>query len=237
MGGRPPKSDGTRGGDVGKTDVYIRQLGDQGICGSSTPDRGQTGNSQAAYLVMDNDFSHAEFPRYTEPLQPMEVTAAHEYNHVLQFGYDVLQDTWMLESTAVWMEDTVYDDVNDYVSYLKPWSQITQVPLTQFDATDPSDPLNVKVYGDAVWPRWVLAHYGQETIRGAWERSLDTNPPSFGPAAYDATLRAHGTTFFDAFTRFAADSAEWRSSERPFEEGPTWPDIQRASRRNFSPRS
>ena len=184
---------------------------------------------------MDNDFSHAEYPRYTDPLLPMEVTAAHEYNHVLQFGYDVLQDSWMFESTAVWMEDKVYDDVNDYVSYLKPWTQLTQVPLTRFNRADPSDSLNVKVYGDAVWNRWIDSHYGPDTIRGAWERSRQTNPPSFAPGAYDASLRSRGTTFFDAFTRFAADTAEWRSTAGPFEEGSTWPDVVRAATKNLAP--
>ena len=234
MNWREPTPDGTRGGDMNKVDVYIKQLGNQGIFGYSTPDPGQETNSQAAYLVMDNDFSHAEYPRYTDPLAPMQVTAAHEYNHVLQFGYDVLQDAWMFESTAVWMEDRVYDDVNDYVSYLTAWAQLTQVPLTAFNSSDLTDQLNIKVYGDAVWNRWLDAHYGQELIRGAWERSLGTKPPSFAPYAYDASLVARGTSFFNAFTSFAADTAEWRSSASPFEEGPTWPDIQRASRTSLA---
>ncbi|HEX8053249.1 MAG TPA: Ig-like domain-containing protein [Thermoleophilaceae bacterium] len=235
MGWREPTPDDTRGGDFNKVDVYIKQLGDQGIFGYATPDPGQESNSQAAYLVMDDDFTPAEFPRYSEPLPPMQVTAAHEYNHVLQFGYDVLQDSWMFESTAVWMEDKVYDDINDYVSYLGPWTQLTQVPLTAFNPGDLADPMNVKVYGDAVWNRWIDEHYGADTVRGAWERSLETRPLSFAPDAYDASLLAKGTTFFDSFTRFAADTAEWRSAAGPFEEGPTWPDVQRASKTNLAP--
>ncbi|HEX8065136.1 MAG TPA: Ig-like domain-containing protein [Thermoleophilaceae bacterium] len=235
LGWREPTGDGTRGGDFNKVDVYVKQLGDQGIFGYSTPDPGQETNSQAAYLVMDNDFSHAEYPRYTSFLPPMQVTAAHEYNHVIQFGYDVLQDSWMFESTAVWMEDRVYDDINDYVSYLGPWTQLSQVSLTRFNQSDLTDPLNVKVYGDAVWNRWLDERYGPETIRTAWEKSLETRPPSFAPDAYDAALLAKGTTFFDAFTRFAVDTAEWRSSAGQFEEGPTWPDVQRVPRANMAP--
>ncbi|HEX8741718.1 MAG TPA: Ig-like domain-containing protein [Thermoleophilaceae bacterium] len=235
MGWREPKADGTHGGETDKVDVYIKQLGDQGIFGYATPDPGQSGNSQAAYLVMDNDFTQAEFPRYSNPVAPMQVTAAHEYNHVLQFGYDVLQDSWMFESTAVWMEDKVYDDINDYVSYLPAWVQLTQVPLTAFNPGDMTDPLNVKVYGDAVWNRWLDERYGADTIRAAWERSLDTRPPSFAPEAYEAALVARGTSFFDAFVRFAADTAEWRSSTGVFEEGTGWPDVQRATRTSLAP--
>jgi len=227
MGWRAPVSDDTRGGDLNKVDVYIKDVGGDGIFGYSTPDPGQSSNSQASYLVMDNDYSHAQFSRYNSYLEPMEVTAAHEYNHVLQFGYDVLQDTWTFEASAVWMEDKVYTDVNDYVSYMGPWAQMSQVPLTRFNSADPNDGHNIKVYGDAVWNRWLDTHYGQDTIRSIWEHSLSTNPPSFGPAAYQAALLPRGTNFFDAFTRFAADTAEWHSSQSPFAEGDTWPDVQR----------
>ena len=235
MGWREPRSDGGRGGDVSKVDVYIKQLGDQGIFGYATPDPGQSGNQQAAYLVMDNDYATSEYPRYSEPVAPMQVTAAHEYNHVLQFGYDVLQDSWMFESTAVWMEDEVYDDINDYLAYLPAWVQLTQVPLTAFNPGDMTDPLNVKVYGDTVWNRWIDERYGADTIRAAWERSLDTTPVSFAPEAYDAALLSRGTSFFEAFTRFATDTAEWRSAAGVFEEGTGWPDVQRATRTSLAP--
>ncbi|HKP88953.1 MAG TPA: Ig-like domain-containing protein [Thermoleophilaceae bacterium] len=236
MGWREPVGDGSRGGDVDKTDVYLKQIGDDGIYGYSTPDpnQGRT-SSQFAYLVMDNDFSQDEFPRYSNPVLPMEVTAAHEYNHILQFGYDWLQDTWMFEATATWAEDKVYDEVNDYVSYLKSWSDMTQVPLTTFNALDFSDPVNLKVYGDAVWARWLEAHFGEDVVRAAWEHSLDTSPPSFAPAAFDMALQERGSSFFRAFTRFAADTAEWRSTAGPFEEGPKWPDVHRSTKKTLTP--
>ena len=234
MGWRPPPSDGSRGGD-GRVDVYIQQIGDEGNFGYAAVDAGQTSNSQASYLVMDNDYSTKEYERYSDPLPPMQVTAAHEYNHVLQFGYDVLQDLWMFESTAVWMEDKVYDEINDYVFYLTTWVQNTREALTAFNPYDMTDPLNYKVYGDAVWARWIEARYGQDSIRAAWEASLETTPRSFGVAAYEAMLASRGTSLFDAFTSFVADTAEWRSSAGVFEEGGTWPDVERAPRLSLAP--
>jgi hypothetical protein len=237
LGWRPPNSDGSRGcpsgagpGCQGKTDVYIADLGGRGIYGYSAPDPDQRSYSQAAYLVMDNDYSAAQFPKYEgDPLQPMQVTAAHEYNHVLQFGYDTAQDTWMFESTATWMEDRVYTDVNDYLQYLKPWSQITFVPLTQFNLSNGDDPLNVKVYGDTVWNRWIDQRYGPDTIRNAWAASRKTSPRDFAPDAYDAALKAKGTSFFGAFALFASETAEWRAANTPFSEGASFPDVERAS--------
>ncbi len=63
-------------------------------------------------MVLDNDYSAGRVPRSTEATPryevPVEVTAAHEYNHVLQYAYDVLQDHWMYESTATWSEEKVF---------------------------------------------------------------------------------------------------------------------------------
>jgi Big-like domain-containing protein len=234
LGWNAPKSDGSRGciaggpaGCEGKTDVYIKEVGDQGIYGYSAPDPDQNGNKQFAYLVMDNDYNAEQFPQYGgNALPPMEVTAAHEYNHVLQFNYDINEDVWMFESTATWMEDRVYTDVNDYRQYLTPWAQMTAVALTYF-SFDGSDPLNVKVYGDAVWPRWVESHYGPDVIRDAWARSLSVSPKSFAPAAYSASLRTKGIGFFNAFAHFATDTAEWRASNSSFAEGSSFPNIER----------
>ncbi len=158
---------------------------------------------------------------------PLQVTAAHEYNHVLQFGYDVLQDAWMFESTAVWMEDRVYDEINDYLSYLDAWSQLSPIPITQFNSADPQDPGNSKVYGSGVWNRWLDERYGPDVVRDAWESSLRTSPPSFAPGAYDAALRTRGVGggFIEAFTRFVAETAEWRTAN--FHEGELFPDMRR----------
>jgi hypothetical protein len=236
LGWRPPTSDGSRGCASGappncpdKTDVYIKEIGSQGIYGYAAPDPQQRSYSQAAYLVMDDDYNATQFPRYEgDPLQPMEVTAAHEYNHVLQFGYDTAQDTWMFESTATWMEDRVYTDVNDYLQYLTSWTQMTFVPLTYF-SSDGNDPLNVKVYGDSVWNRWLQTRFGDDTIRDAWASSRKTKPKSFAPAAYDMSLQAKASSFYTAFSAFATNTAEWRASNTPFAEGVTFPDVDRAA--------
>jgi hypothetical protein len=234
LGWRPPQPDGARGCPdsapecMNKTDVYIADIGEQSIYGYAAPDPRQTAHNQAAYLVMDDDYNASEFPRYAgDPRAPMEVTAAHEYNHVLQFGYDVAQDTWMFEATATWMEDVVYTDIDDYLQYLSPWSLMSFVPLTSFDSLDSGNPDNVKVYGDLVWNRWIEQRYGPDAIRNAWEQSLATEPRSFAPGAYDAALERRGSSFFASFSRFAADTAEWRASNTPFAEGATFPDMAR----------
>ena len=232
LGWRLPKSDGTLGGD-GRIDIYLKQLGGTGIYGYSAPDQpqqiSQTDHSAFAYLVLDNDYQQSEFPTYASPLTPLEVTMAHEYNHVLQFTYDVVEDTWFLESTAVWMEGKVYPEAFDYLQYLPGWTELTALPLTTFNGTDPNDRRNVKVYGSAVWNKFLDARFGQEVVRGAWEQSLDTNPQSFAVDAYDRSIRGHdGAGFGAEFARFAAATAEWQAQNSGFPDGPLYPDVPRA---------
>jgi hypothetical protein len=236
LGWREPKGDGALGGDFDKTDIYLKQLGGTSIYGYAAPDPGQqltqNDHSQFAYLVIDNDFQASEFPGYSSPTQPLEVTLAHEYNHILQFAIDSFQDTWMFESTAVWMEGKVFPQILDYLQYLRGWVQLTALPLTTFNGSDPNDRNNVKVYGTAVWNKWLDAQYGPEVIRQAWEDSLTTPRKSMAVQAYDKAIRQQpgGGGFASRFDLFAAKTAEWQAKDSGFPEGHLYPDVVRAGR-------
>jgi len=190
-------------GKQGRTDVYLKDLGELGLYGYAAPDAGQ-GDTQHpyAFLVMDDDY--AEYG-YDDPIDPLEVTAAHEYNHVLQYAYDVLQDKWMFESTATWMEEKVFPDVDDYHQYVGPWAQLSAMPITRFDRANGD-----KVYGSAVFNRWLDDEYDESIVRRAWELSI--NQGSFAPGAYDKAIREyHGPGFSYELANFAASTAEWMS--------------------------
>ena len=79
-------------------DVYLQNIGPDGMFGYAAVDAATSAGALqlAAYLVMDNDYSDRPFVQrgYTNFLPPLQVTAAHEYNHVLQFNYDTHADTW-----------------------------------------------------------------------------------------------------------------------------------------------
>jgi len=221
LGWRAPKSDGRRGGGRAKTDIYAVDLGG-GLFGYAAPDRGQQQGrgirrSLYGYLVVDDDYSRRQFPG-TKAAEDLEVTLAHEYNHILQFTYDAFQDVWMAESTAVWMEDHVYDGINDYLRYMGRWARRTRVPLTAN---------SIKVYGSAVWNHWLEHRYGAKTIRNAWARGKRLRAAGFSVASYRSAIRAVSSDGFNIdFARFARDVAEWRT-DRVFAEGHTFPDAQR----------
>jgi uncharacterized protein DUF6055 len=222
LGWREPRSDGRQGGRNGKTDVYLSQIGGE-LFGYAAPDRGQATKRHRiprrlhGYLVLDNDYSAFEFPG-TKPLNDLEVTFAHEYNHILQFGYDAYQDPWFAESTATWMEDQVYNGIDDYLRYVRRWVKLWETPLTTS---------SIKMYGSAVWNQWLARHYGEAVIRKAWAGSIHAKPGGFSVASYERAIRAAGPSDFSRdFSRFAASLPEWRTGEG-FRESRRFPDVQR----------
>jgi hypothetical protein len=227
MGWREPRSDSTQGGGgAGHTDIYLEDIGGNRIYGYAAPDPQPQRHSLFAYLVLDDDFAPSQFPGYSSPVDPLDVTLAHEYNHVLQFTYDSSEEPWMLESTAVWMEGKVYEPVHDYLQYLPGWIDRPGLPLTSFDSDNSDDPDNVKVYGTSVWNKWLDQRYGQDIIRNAWEGSVKAG--SFAPRAYDTAIRKHGGGGFSKeFSQFAAATAEWQASNSGFPEGSLYPDVTR----------
>jgi Family of unknown function (DUF6055) len=221
LGWQEPRSDGHVGGRNGKTDVYLSQIGGE-LFGYAAPDRGQAKQGRIprhlhGYLVLDNDYSAFEFP-HTKPLSDLEVTFAHEYNHILQFGYDAYQDPWFAECTAVWMEDQVYNGIDDYLRYVRRWVELWETPLTTS---------SIKEYGSAVWNQWLARRYGEAIIRKAWAGAIDAKPGGFSVASYERAIRAAGpSTFSQDFTRFATATAEWRTG-RSFRESYLFPDMPR----------
>jgi hypothetical protein len=228
LGWRAPVSDGSLGGGVGRVDVYLSDLGG-GLYGYTATDPGQTvtvnDHSMFSYIVIDNDYGAEEFPGYASPAVPMRVTLAHEYNHVLQAGYDALADVWMCEATAVWVESYINREIRDYLQFLYAWSMQSTVPLTAFW---PQDMRSQKAYAAAVWNIWLSNRFGPEIVRGAWESLMRVSPKSFALGAYDAAIRAAGGAGFSPeFALLAAATAEWRAPGGEFADGPLYPDMLR----------
>jgi len=148
----------------------------------------------------------------------LEVTFAHEYCHILQMNYDAYQDAWMAESTAVWMEDQVYNGINDYLRYVRRWVNLYDTPLTANSISE---------YGATVWNEWLVRRYGRTILRNAWSRAAHTHPGGFSVDSYDSAIRAAGgSDFGHDFARFARDVAEWNTGAR-FREGRRYPDVPR----------
>lgn len=214
-GYRALKSDitSTNHGPDGRIDIYIAELGDQGLFGYCTTDDPNAGPGStyqywdvSAYCVVDNDFSPLEFPPPgANGLAALEVTLAHEFFHAVQFGYDFGEDSWFMEGTATWMEDEVYTDVNDNRQYLRD-GQLRQpgVPL------DRGRPFSE--YGDWIFWRFLEEYFGTTTgpdptiVRRTWELAdgSATGPNDYSLQAVSKAVAERGADFHMVFARFAA---------------------------------
>jgi hypothetical protein len=233
LGWREPPDDGD-----GRIDIYLKELGAQRLFGFASTDPGQEEQSQHSYLVIDNDFDPAQFGG-ADALESLRVTLAHEYAHVLQYGYDVVADGWHYEASAVWMEQRMYPAIKDWLRFIEDrpsgegWRSLTELSLTYFEP-DPDgdgalDPRTAKPYGDAVWNHFLSSTYGPagDALQlGTWERSRGLERPS--TAAFDAAIRAAGGAGVASdFAAFAAAVAEWRVPSSPFPNASELPDAER----------
>ncbi len=203
MGYRSPLSDvtSTDHGPDGGLDIYLSNLGPQlyGYCTSDDPGLDMPGTFTAsAYCVVDNNYTEPVFQNHT-PIQNLKVTLAHEFFHAVQFAYDIGEDRWLMEGTATWMEDQVYDAINDNRQYLQnsqlkyPW-----VPLDHFNGC-------CFQYGSWIWFRFLSETMGPGVIQEIWDRAdaAPGGPDDYSAQAISHVLAAHGTTFRKKFASFA----------------------------------
>lgn len=207
-GYRAPEADGSRGGN-GKLDIYLQDLGDQGLygyCDSDDPPADKGPYDAPAYCSFDNDYSSSQFPAQT-PLENLEVTAAHELFHAVQFAYDYYEDRWFMEATAAWAEDELYTDVNDNLQYL------VESPLSQpTKSMDHFETYGVRQYGDWIFFRYLTEHWpdaegGLPTvIRDIWERADGSEgaPDDYSIQAIKHVLAGLGTDLRTVWADFAS---------------------------------
>jgi hypothetical protein len=206
-GYRAPKGDGALGGGSNKTDIYVADIGDDGLYGYCTTDQKipDDGPYDAwAYCVVDDDYAATEFGTNTA-LENLQVTLAHEYFHAVQFGYDITEDSWFLEATAAWVEDEMYDDVDDNLQYLKESPlRLPRVPMDTFAGGFH--------YGTWIFIRYLSERYpaeegGLPTVVRDMVRKMDGSagkPDLSSIESVKAVLLERGAKFPALFARFSA---------------------------------
>ncbi len=177
LGYRPPKSDRTsrNHGPNGNLDVYVADVGSMGLygyCTTDDPARGPRGYV-SGYCVVDDDFSRRQFSGAATGVKALKVTAAHEFFHAVQYSYDWLEDLWLMEGTAAWIEDEVYDTVNDSRQYLNVSPLSTQFARLPLDHDNPDYSETDASYHYGVWIFWryLSERYGRGVVRYVWKRA------------------------------------------------------------------
>ena len=229
MGYSSPPPDSLLGGD-NKYDVYIFKLS-PGLYGYVQPEVkiGDNPNSpkvelnaRYSYMALRNNYDGFQNPE----LQNIQVTIAHEFFHSIQVGYDSEEMPWMKEATATWIEDEIYNDINDNYQYLRDWFSNPWIPL---DATK-SEVYN-HWYGSWIFFRYISEQVGVNVIRIIWEKSIDHNSElgDFSFSAINDGLAMVGSNYNVIFKNFLAANLikESISNLYNYREGSNYPDIMR----------
>jgi hypothetical protein len=183
-------------------DVTLEEIGNQGYYGACMPASGATHATSSC--ILDDDFSPAEF-NGAPAINSLRVTAAHEFFHAIQFGYDTSEDIWFMEGTAVWAEDQVYPAINDYLQYLA-YSAITH-PRTpaDYNGMDGSQDLFFR-YGAVLFWKFLSEQFRDPAIiRNIWEYADGSR---YSLQAVTAALAERGWSFPRAFGRFGVWNTE-----------------------------
>jgi hypothetical protein len=126
------------------------------------------------YIVVHNNFSfvpaNGEGASVLAKIHgAMKIVAAHELLHVFQFAMPLppswvpSQDDWWLETTANWMEDEVFDGVNDYYQYFQQglgqggWADFVELGLPVATTDLHYVP---RAYGGVIFAKYLSEHVG-----------------------------------------------------------------------------
>jgi hypothetical protein len=234
LGFNTPLTDEGRGGD-NRYDVYIMNLG-PGYYGYTVPEGGAGQYQISSFIELENDFSGTIFQN--NPVNGAKVTASHEFFHAIQFGYDALEfdydnagdpntyKPWWMEASAVWMEEMVYDVLNDYLNYLPYFYGYPWMNLGTFSYTI-GNPRAYHPYASCVWPIYLTEKYEVDMVREIWE-GCATVPGYNTLIVTDNALSARAASLTDAFTEFSIWNYHTGSRANPtryYSEGALFPQL------------
>jgi hypothetical protein len=194
LGFRPPIDDGGRCGPDGAFDVYLWAGHDDCFIDAIAEDGATAWDDRKAYEVLD------PWGSYGGPI--LDTTVAHELNHAMQAADDWSDAAIVYEMTAVFIEDLVYGDDNEYVGQIIDFQAHPDWSLDHDDGYQ-----TWYMYGSALYLRFLRDRYwaGDGAFIGAmWYalRSPADERPNFEDAL-DAMLRAKaGVGFVDSVVEF-----------------------------------
>ncbi|MBI5446844.1 MAG: fibronectin type III domain-containing protein [Deltaproteobacteria bacterium] len=172
---------------------------------------GETHDDVVPWIVVNNNM---DFPGNADadPIQgAMKVTAAHEFFHVVQFLMPLpaswlwYEDDWWLEGSAVWAEDEVFDEVNDYFRYLQEgsgWPSYVEegLPVSGLYAE------TNQIYGSAIFGKYLSEHTGGVgALASVWSSIRAGARPLVAFDQYAAGLQFDG--LYHLFQGFAGANA------------------------------
>lgn len=228
LGFQPPPDE--NGQPVQTYNVYFSSMGYYGLTSFDLDDdiSALPGQNYVSYLELHKNYAGSQF--YTKGLDGLRVTAAHEFNHAIQIGYNfrwtqtsygyTYPDLFFLEMTSTWMEDFVYDDINDYVQYVRRLiPDLDRVTLLTTDGNSE--------YANSLYLHMMDKLYQAGSIVSVWERIRE----EWAVDALNTVLQSHGSSFGKSYNRYASWLYFTGSRSMPdlyFPEGQLYPEFEPA---------
>jgi len=143
-----------------------------------------------SYIELDNNYSEYYFP--TQGLDGLKVTAAHEFHHAIQLGYNYREeDEYFFEMTSTWMEEYLYPEINDYLNYLDYFFEV--VSNSRFDLAN-----NTYPYANSMYLQMLEVQHGISIVRLIWEKIRTTK----SLPALISSLEEKGSTWFESLGEY-----------------------------------
>jgi hypothetical protein len=138
-------------------------------------------------LVVDNDYEIEG--ANVDPQTLMRASTTHEFNHVIQFGYDADEELfWIFEATAVWTETVTVGDEQDATGYIE---QNHEYPELCFATEEQGGSL---AYGDWTMLETLVDRHGERIVLRIWENAIEGD----GLEIIETTLAEYGETLPEA---------------------------------------
>jgi hypothetical protein len=214
----PPSDGGYGGGGDSLYDIYLSNFGGT-LFGQTAPDSIPLGFSgpdtmrATSFIEIDNDYQESSFAVHNDynarPLDAVRVTAAHEFFHAVHFGIDFAEmeepygdaRPYWFEMSATWMEEEIYDDINDYYYPIQFFYNDPNTSIQRF--LGPSD---FHPYGSVVFPLFLSEVYGRDIVRDIWLQcgALGRGPSFLRATDFAIDLVSGGSdSYLAAFREFA----------------------------------
>ncbi|MBI4546517.1 MAG: hypothetical protein HY707_00950 [Ignavibacteriae bacterium] len=181
--------------------IYVEELSQRLLYGETFPLQPPMNTTQPflyrTHIRIDNDFLRL----YSPGISGLKVTAAHEFHHAIQLGrYGYWgSDPYFLEITSTWMEDVVYDAVNDYYQYIKTPSGFPRGHFTHPDLSftfSCASCAEVDVpYSRAIWGKFIEKRFSRDMFLQTWKNIRQVRALQ----ALDQALFSVGSSFREAF--------------------------------------
>lgn len=157
--------------------------------------------------------------------EQLKVTIAHEFFHMIQYAYfnesnindeKWFKNIWWLEATAMLMEDEVFDEVDDYISFAMPFFIQSYKNVEIYDGNHE--------YAMVVYAKFIKEKYGFQIIKESLQRYESSWEKGFFEILDDLLQESHASNIKAMLVEFG----QWvYAPHLYFEEGAMYPSIQK----------